>query len=353
MRISQYYKEDPYIHYSNCHEDMDFILPYIDNRPQRILTIASGLDNALAMLLLQPREILAIDVNDAQICLCRLKKCAIEHLSHGEFLVFLGAQEGDSGAYYQKLRPMLDAETRAYFDDHLYLITEIKLINCGRFEYYLSLFGKKILPLIHSADTVDAFMHAKDLTTQRQFYREKFHNRRFACLFRLFFSETVMKRTGRDPAYFRYLEGSLAGFLKAKFETCVAHNLNRENPYLQYILFQKFEALPCYLREENYAVIRENIHKLQIQKGDFRQVIAQEQPFDFLYLSDIFEYMDNRVMEEMTAAITQALNPNGLVVFYNMMNPRRLGQPLEETVLDQTHNRTFYYSNCYRYRKRL
>lgn len=351
MRIHEYYKENPYIHYSNCHEDMDFVLPFIDNHPQKILTIASGLDNALAMLLLQPETVTAIDSNAAQIALCRLKKRAIEQLSYEEFLVFLGIRDGDCGSLYDRLRPYLDEATKGYFDSHRYLITDVKLIHCGRFEYYFSLFSRKVMPLIHSRKTVDAFMNAEDLEKQRQFYRDSFCNTRFKLLFRLFFSEAVMKRTGRDSAYFRYLEGSLSVFLRSKFETCIHENLNRDNPYLQYILYREFKTLPCYLRRENYEIIRQNIHRLHIRQADFRDVITQENGWDFLYLSDIFEYMDNGVMEEMSRFIHNALAPGGMALFFNMMNPRRLSQPLRETCLDQTHNRTFYYSNCYLYRK--
>ena len=351
LRISQYYKETPYIHYSNCHEDMDFVLTHIDHHPKRILTIASGLDNALAMLLLQPETVVAIDSNGAQIALCRLKKCAIEHLSYQEFLVFLGVSDGDSGSLYETLRPHLDQQTRDHFDSRLYLITQVKLIHCGRFEYYFSLFSRRVLPLIHGKQTVLDFMHAEDLASQQAIYTDVFCNARFRLLFRLFFSETVMKRTGRDPQYFRYLEGSLSTFLRGKFETCIRHNLNRENPYLQYILFHGFETLPCYLRPDNYRIIRQNIHRLQIVEADFRQSIEQEKNWDFMYLSDIFEYMDAGVMEEMSRAIHEALAPEGKVLLFNMMNPRQLCAPLRETCLDQIHNRTFYYSNCYLYTK--
>ena len=74
MRIKDYYKEKQYIHYSNCHEDSAFVLEQIKNQPKRILSIASALDNCLAMLLLEPDEIVAIDSNDTQIYLSVLPR---------------------------------------------------------------------------------------------------------------------------------------------------------------------------------------------------------------------------------------------------------------------------------------
>lgn len=351
MKISKYYKEDQYIHYSNCHEDAEFLLANIDGEPKRILSIASALDNVLAMLLLDPERIVAIDYNDTQIFLCKLKICAIKHLDYENFLVLLGVREGDSLSVYQSIRDNLEEDVQAYFDNRKELISEIKLINCGRFEYYFQLFKTKALPLIHSEKTVEEFMGAKSIEEQRAFFEDRFNNRRFKLMFKIFFSEMVMKRLGRDKEFFKYNEGSLATVLKRSFDNCVNTNLNSTNPYLQYITLNRFDTLPIYLRRENYEKIKQNIDKVVIKKASFTDVIKEEGGFDFMYLSDIFEYMDNSVMEEMSAAIYSSLSEGGCVMFYNMMNPRRLCPPLKETELDQSKNLTFYYMKCYLYRK--
>ena len=352
MRIKEYYKEKQYIHYSNCHEDSAFVLEQIKNQPKRILSIASALVNCLAMLLLAPDEIVAIDSNDTQIYLCRLKQCGIKYLDYESFLVLIGIAEGDSKDCYEKIREHLDEETRDYFDSHIYLISDVKLVHCGRFEYYFSVFKNKVLPLIHSKRTITSFMNAEDITRQRELYRKTFNNLRFKLMFKLFFSEAVMKQVGRDKEYFRYNKGSLSTLLKRKFEVCVENNLNLHNPYLQYIVFNNFSALPVYLKRENFEFIKRNIDKLTIKKADFSQAVNEVKKYDFMYLSDIFEYMDISVMEEMSKAISNSLADGGEVMFFNMMNPRRLTGDLKETKIDQSHNLTFYYTDCYLYRKK-
>ena len=218
MKIQSYYKQSQYIHYSNCHEDTEFVLQQIQNNPQKILCIASALDNALAMLLLNPDEVVAIDSNDTQVYLCRLKKCAIEHLEHEDFLILLGIWQGDSEACYRRLRQKLDPASRTYFDENIDLIRQYKLVNCGRFEYYFSVFQNKILPLVHNKKTIDRFMHAENLTQQREIYKKEFNNWKFRLMFKLFFSQAVMKRLGRDKAYFKHNKGSLSTLLLEKFE---------------------------------------------------------------------------------------------------------------------------------------
>lgn len=351
MRIAKYYKEKQYIHYSNCHEDSAFLLANIKNRPKRILSIASALDNCLAMLLLEPDEIVAIDSNDTQIYLCKLKQCGIKHLDYESFLVLLGIAEGDSKACYESLRKHLDDQTRDYFDSHIYLISDTGLVNCGRFEYYFSVFKNKVLPLIHSKKTVSAFMSATDISKQRELYRKSFNNLRFRLMFKLFFSETVMKRVGRDKEYFKYNKGSLSSLLKRKFEICTENNLNSNNPYLQYIVFNKFSALPVYLQRENFEIIKRNIDKLTVRKAEFSQSIGNGEKYDFMYLSDIFEYMDASVMDKLSTSISDSLTEGGEAMLYNMMNDRHLTADLKETKIDQTNNLTFYYTGCYLYRK--
>ena len=353
MKINEYYKEKQYIHYSNCHEDSKFVLEQIKNDPKRILSIASALDNCLAMLLLEPDEIVAIDSNDTQIYLCKLKQCGIKYLDYESFLVLIGIVEGDSKSCYELLRERLDEETREYFDSHIYLISDVKIINCGRFEYYFSVFKSNVLPMIHSKKTINAFMNAEDMSKQRELYHKTFNNLRFKLMFKLFFSEAVMKRVGRDKEYFKYNKGSLSALLKRKFEVCVENNLNTENPYLQYIVLNKFHSLPKYLERENFEVIKRNIDKITIKKADFSQAIKSGEKYDLMYLSDIFEYMDEAVMEEMSRVISDSLTDGGEVMFFNMMNPRRLSGGLKETRIDQTKNLTFYYTECYLYRKEI
>ena len=349
LKINDYYKENEYIHYSNCHEDIEFVMTAVKNNPKSILSIASGLDNCLALLLLDPNEITAIDGNITQIYLCNLKKLAIERLNYNDYLVFLGVKEGDSLKLYESIKSGLDSETRAYFDEHVYLISQIKLVNCGRFEYYFNVFKNKVLPLIHSEKTIQEFFTCKDLQTQRKFYLEKFNNLRFKLMFKIFFSQAIMKKIGRDKEFFKYNKGSLSSMLKSQFENCIFNNLNGENPYLQYVVLNKFITPISYLKEENYNIIKSRISRLKIKKITFEEQIKSGEKYDLMYLSDIFEYMSESKTAELSTPIFNALNSGGQIVFFNMMNTRFLSGNFVEEKVDKTHNKTFYYKDflCY------
>ena len=87
MNIKKYFKEENYIHYSNCHEDFLMLKKYLNNNEKEILSIASGLDNSLAFLVNDKVHVLAFDNNPSQIALGELKKTAIKVLDYDEFLM--------------------------------------------------------------------------------------------------------------------------------------------------------------------------------------------------------------------------------------------------------------------------
>jgi S-adenosylmethionine-diacylglycerol 3-amino-3-carboxypropyl transferase len=84
-----------------------------------IVTISSGGCNALSYLTAQPAQVYAIDLNEAHLSLLKLKLAGLRGLpKYAEFWQFFGeaASPANAGLYRNRLRPMLDAEARAYWD---------------------------------------------------------------------------------------------------------------------------------------------------------------------------------------------------------------------------------------------
>jgi S-adenosylmethionine-diacylglycerol 3-amino-3-carboxypropyl transferase len=84
-----------------------------------IVTISSGGCNALSYLTAQPAQVYAVDLNEAHLSLLELKLAAIRAFSrYADFWQFFGeaASPSNSDLYRERLRPMLDAEARAYWD---------------------------------------------------------------------------------------------------------------------------------------------------------------------------------------------------------------------------------------------
>jgi len=350
LKIKEYYKENNYIHYSNCHEDANIVIKYVNKENSNILSIASALDNSLALLLTNPRFVTAIDTNITQIYLCNLKKMGIKYLSYDEFLILIGIVDGDSLHYYYKISLYLDIDTKKYFDNHLYLISDAKIVNCGRFEYYFQVFKNKVLPLVHRKITVHNFMNQDSLDQQIAYYQNKFDNKRFRMMFKIFFSEFVMAKVGRDKTFFKYNKDPLSINLKRRFDRGVNNNLNKKNPYLQYVLYNKFVDMPVYLDKNNYEIIRSRIDRLQIINQSLDEVLNSSVKYDYMNLSDVFEYCDESLMDNYEQNISNLLNAGGRVLFWNMNNDRFFNR-LTNLEISNVNDLAFYYKRVLLYQK--
>src|SRR3981189_1018892 len=84
-----------------------------------IVAISSGGCNALSYLTAQPAQVYAVYLNQAHLSLLNLKLAGLRAFSsYAEFWQFFGeaASRGNVGLYRERLRPLLDADTRAYWD---------------------------------------------------------------------------------------------------------------------------------------------------------------------------------------------------------------------------------------------
>ena len=84
-----------------------------------IVTISSGGCNALSYLTARPAQVYAVDLNEAHLSLLELKLAGLRALSdYADFWQFFGegASAANAGLYRDRLRPVLDADARAYWD---------------------------------------------------------------------------------------------------------------------------------------------------------------------------------------------------------------------------------------------
>ncbi len=84
-----------------------------------IVTISSGGCNALSYLTAQPAQVYAVDLNEAHLSLLKLKLAGLQAFpDYAQFWQFFGeaASVSNSRLYRERLRPILDADARAYWD---------------------------------------------------------------------------------------------------------------------------------------------------------------------------------------------------------------------------------------------
>lgn len=323
-----------FVRYANVWEDPRLLIQSLKLKGgEKVLSIASGGDNALTLLAAGASKVLAFDLSPAQLALCRLKTCAIEHLEQKELYFFLAVnrplekskkEANERLSIYNALSPYLSEEDQLFWTKHQSWL-ERGLAHCGKFEKYFRIFRKVVLPLIHSQKTVKSLLEEKPLDEQQRFYQNKWNSWRWRVLFRLFFGKKVMGSLGRDREFFRYVEGKTASSILTRTEYALSRLPTFNNPFLNFILLGHYkDALPDYLKPENLRIIKKNLHKLQWFQGDLIQSMNCDKSWDALNLSDIFEYMDEAQFKTQAEHLKAKLSKKVRIAYWNMRVDRDL-----------------------------
>jgi S-adenosylmethionine-diacylglycerol 3-amino-3-carboxypropyl transferase len=326
------------IRYAQCWEDADVLVEALDPGPgKRCLSIASAGDNTLALLARNPEYVLAIDLSAAQLACLELRVAAYRALQHQELLALIGSiPSQDRMKLYRECRNYLSAPAAQFWDEHSRFV-EGGIGGCGKFEGYFRAFRTRILPLIHSRQRIHALIEERTREERIDFYDREWNNWRWNALFRIFFSRRAMGALGRDPEFFRYVEGSVSERILARTRYALTELEPAKNPYIRWILTGRHsESLPFALREENFESIRRNLHRLEWRQTALEDVAETDGPFDCINLSDIFEYMSFSNYQEQLGRIVSIARSGARLAYWNMLAPRKRPEALRDTLDELT-----------------
>ncbi|KAF8982334.1 hypothetical protein BGZ46_001448 [Entomortierella lignicola] len=353
------------IRYSQVWEDTRLLRQGLVLKPQsRVLSIASAGDNAFALLLDDPREVVAIDFSPAQLALCALKIAAYKSLEYDEFTQLLGFEFNghDIGAearvalYQDKVRPVLaNEEYRSYWDENLDLIRN-KIIHIGRLEKFFGMYRKYILPLGHYKSTTRTLLDSKNQATQIKFFDSVWNNWVWRIGTRTFFGQMSLGHLGRDPKFFEHVRLDVGAFLLGKVSNGVRNIPIWDNYYAEYVFTGQQSgnnALPDYLVKENYDIIRSRIDRVQLVRADVLKYLQSEESgyFDGYNLSDIFEWMGEDLFKTFLTAIHNKGTKDARICYWNLFVPRERPEELKDIIRSEIElsdaatakDRTYFY----------
>jgi S-adenosylmethionine-diacylglycerol 3-amino-3-carboxypropyl transferase len=245
----------------------------------------------------------------------------------------------------------LPGQSQLYWRDHA-TIVEKGLIHAGKFERYFRLFCRWILPLAHSGKTVLRLLEDQGKEERKVFYNKEWDTWRWRAIFHFFFSRRMMGWLGRDPAFFRFVEDSVADRILTRVKHALTELPTHSNPYLTYILTGNFgSALPPYLERVSYERIKKNLDNLTLVQAPVEEAVAGG-GFSGFNLSDIFEYLNPRQCEYIYRALLNAALPGARFAYWNMLVPRSCPEALAHRVtrLEESaqtlflQDRAFFYS---------
>lgn len=319
----------------------------------RIVTIASGGCNILAYLTRAPASIDAVDLNAAHVALNRMKLEAVRHLpSQADLFRFFGAAgtAHNSQAYDRFIAPHLDPVSRHYWERRNWR-GHRRITVFDRNFYQTGLLGLFIAMGHRTAKFfgVDpaGMMKARDIGEQRRFFQEelapvfdkkllKWATSRKASLFGL----------GIPPAQYDSLitsgDGTMASVLKARLEK-LACDFPLENNYFAWQAFARRypqpgeAALPAYLEQRNYKVIRDNVDRVAIRHTNLIEFLAGKDAgsLDRFVLLDAQDWMTDDQLNALWTEITRTASAGARVIFRTAAEPSLLPGRLSNSLLDQ------------------
>ncbi|MGZ5303363.1 MAG: DUF3419 family protein [Bacteroidia bacterium] len=342
------------LRYANCWEDAEILLHALSPKTgSKILSIGSAGDNTFSLLTTDPELVIAVDISPTQLYLIELKCACFQHLKYSQTLEFLGFKPSiERSKTYSQIRSGLTSEAANYWDNHLETINEGVIFE-GKFEKYLLLFCRKVLPYIHSRKNTSRLFQQKSEQEQKAFYDKHWNTWRWWLLFKIFFSRFVMGRFGRDPKFMKEVKLNVSDFIYKQAEKCLSSVEVSQNHYLRFMLQGSFnEALPHYIREENYDKIRANLSKLKLVKG-YVQDAKEFGPFQYFNLSNIFEYMDAEMFRSVSEQVINMADKKAKLAYWNLMVPRKISKIYPEQIRSLEHisellheqDKCFFYSN--------
>lgn len=317
------------IRYSQCWEDTEVLLEALDIRENDVcLGILSAGDNVFSMLTKNPEKIVALDISFPQVALVKLKMETFKRFSYEEMLKFIGVKESDKRAeMYEKIRENLEEKVREYWDFNKEAVQN-GVIHMGKFEKFFRLFRKRILPFVHSKKRVEEFLSEKSETERIDYYNKKWNNFRWKMMFKLFFSNYIVGKFGRDKEFFKYVDKDISKVMTERSRYASCELSPYENPYLNYILTGNYrsDCLPYVLREENFEKIKENLHKIEIVQSSMEEYLdGTDLKIDRFNLSDIFEYMSLENYEKLMEKIYEKSANEAKLAYWNLVVERNAG----------------------------
>jgi S-adenosylmethionine-diacylglycerol 3-amino-3-carboxypropyl transferase len=318
--------------YAQAWEDPGVLCDALEPGPgDHVLSIAAAGDNSLALLLAGAGEVTALDLSLPQTALCELKVQGIRKLEYEEFLVLLGLRDspGDPQSMYRAVRDGLSADARGWWDAHADVLSAGALA-AGKFERYFKLFRTRVLPWVHSRRRSERLLGHEDVAEQARWFDRHWDTFRWRLVFRMFFSERVLARRGRDASFFEHVEGgSVSARFLARTRRCMTTLPAASNWFLEWILTGRYRDLDRahpYLGREGFRRLKEErlTDRLHLRLDEIERFLPSvgQKGFSRFNLSDIFEYMDPEASARVYEAVVAASSDGARVAYWNLLVPR-------------------------------
>ncbi len=313
-----------------------------------IMTICSGGCNMMNYLTESPASVTAVDLNPAHVALGRLKIAAIKHLPDYEsFFLFFGCADDPKNIenYDQYIAPHLDNFSRNYWEK--VVVPHGRRINLFKKNVYRYGLLGKFIGVVHRVAKLYG-QDPRDILKARTLEEQKvIFDRTLGPLFDKKFVRKMCNKPeslyglGIPPAQFDDLNesarGDMAALLKARLERMACQFPIQDN----YFAWQAFNrgydrenkiALPRYLKEENYEILKANIDRAKVVHGTITDYLDSQgaNSMDCFVFLDAQDWMNAAQLNDLWSAVLAAAKPGARVIFRTAGEESPLTEALTE-----------------------
>lgn len=287
-----------------------------------VFSIASAGDMALSLLALGADEVVAIDVDAAQVRLAELKRAAVLGLPREEAIRFLGLLPATAAERRRCLAGVMDRlppEANAFW--RVWSGAALRgAVADGRYERYVRACRTLVRPVAGHA--CRQLIECSTLDQQRVVFDRSFDRPVLRALFRLAFHPRVYGRRGLDPLALQHHapQTSLGLSFFERFRALCLDSPARENPFLQWHLcgrVRDVDVVPEYLTDKGARVVRDRTGALSFVEGSAMGYLAASPQgrFDCFHLSNLPDWLSALEFDRLLEIVVEKARRPARVVW--------------------------------------
>jgi ubiquinone/menaquinone biosynthesis C-methylase UbiE len=256
-----------------------------------ILTISSAGDNVLDYLIENPNQIVVADINIRQLYLLELKLVCIKYLLYDEFFEIFSNSNYPlfESKFNEILKYKLSDAAKDYWMGHLYY---------GKNWMYCGSSGILAYTLIHYLLPLFGFSKYFNKIREHASYNEIFNEYKkiyvnLGCNIWNIFFITAFSILSMVPTNQLKLIKDFVKYTKHVLDNIAKSDIVKDNYFLYGYICGKYtkDNCPRYLKEENYTILQNNIHKISYYNELLTDVI-QKYPKDHFTILSLLDHMD-------------------------------------------------------------
>ncbi|QDU67417.1 DUF3419 family protein [Engelhardtia mirabilis] len=304
---------------------------------ETVVVVSSAGDNVFNAALDGARHVFGVDLVEAQTRLCRLKEAALRELSWVEFAGLVGSVPCGAEARAALLDRLPAAVHRGLLDDPDLRgdIERFGLAGCGQLSAFLAPLREGLTGIV-GAEPLAALLGESDRTRRTALFDEHLDTTAVHEFLALALNEhTIGNAFIPAAAWDRMAEPEFGAFYHRVLRHLTVELDPRENYFLHRIWRDSFpgtDAVPAYLRQEQYSLLLEQLDRITWHTADLGAFLATmpESSVDVVNASNVLDWCDDAGHDDLWQQMDRAAADGARVFLRSFLRPRPLPASIRE-----------------------